>query len=158
MGDDVRMGRVDEPEGAVDLDANAVARLVDALAASETVAAFVFGSYARGTAGPLSDLDVGVWLRPALGRDARLDLRLALASRAERAVGGEVDLVVLQDASPLLVHHALKDRRWLFDADPVVRMRLEVEAVVEFLDTAPLRATVAAGVEQRLREGRFGRS
>jgi predicted nucleotidyltransferase len=68
--------------------------------------AFIFGSQARGTAGAGSDLDLGVQFRtPPEGLDY-LDLLSALSDLA----GVEVDLVVLNRASAILRHQAMKHR------------------------------------------------
>ncbi|MDA8067379.1 MAG: hypothetical protein M0T77_02020 [Actinomycetota bacterium] len=69
-----------------------------------------------------------------------------------------MDRVVLNDAPPLLRHRALRDGQRLLDRDPVARVRLETRALLDYLDTGPLRATLAAGVRHRIEEGPFGRS
>jgi predicted nucleotidyltransferase len=76
-----------------------------ALDRPSVVSALLFGSQATGKAGPLSDVDLAVWL----------------------------------------------------DRDPRTRIKLEADAVLEYLDTAPLRETLAAGIRHRIAEGRFGR-
>jgi predicted nucleotidyltransferase len=57
-------------------------------------AVWLFGSHAAGTAGPDSDVDLGVLCRPRLGVD-----RFALVDEVANAVGCEVDVVDL-DAVP----------------------------------------------------------
>ncbi|NLT06657.1 MAG: nucleotidyltransferase domain-containing protein [Solirubrobacterales bacterium] len=133
-------------------------RLASALDRDGVAAAYVFGSQARGEAGPLSDVDVAVWAAPGMLPRDRFELRMRLTSAATRALAGErVDLVVLDDASPLLRQRAWRDGRLLIDRDPVTRVRDEARALVEFLDTKPLREQMAAGVRNRIAEGRFGR-
>lgn len=133
-------------------------RLTRALDRDGVAAAYVFGSQARGDAGPLSDVDVAVWATPGMLPRERFELRMRLMSAASKAVGGKpVDLVVLDDASPLLRQRAWRDGQLLLDRDPVTRVRDEARALVEFLDTKPLRDQMAAGVRNRISEGRFGR-
>lgn len=133
-------------------------RLASALDRDGVAAAYVFGSQARGEAGPLSDVDVAVWAAPNMLPRERFELRMRLTSAATKALAGErVDLVVLDDASPLLRQRAWRDGRLLIDRDPVTRVRDEARALVEFLDTKPLREQMAAGVRNRIAEGRFGR-
>jgi predicted nucleotidyltransferase len=143
----------------VRLDPAAKDRLAEALDLDGVVAASLFGSQATGTAGPLSDVDVAVWLDPALDASARLDLRLKLSTAAARAVGSEdVDVVVLNDASPLLQHRAQRSGVPLVERDRGARVRLESRALLDYLDTKPLREELARGVRDRIAEGRFGRS
>jgi hypothetical protein len=55
-------------------------------------------------------LTLAVWVAPGIDERRRFALRLELANAAERALGGQaVDLVVLDDASPLLRQRAWRD-------------------------------------------------
>jgi uncharacterized protein len=139
------------------LDSSGRKLLHDVLDRDGVAAAYIFGSQARGNAGPLSDIDIGVWASPGLDPRQRFSLRLKLAGAAEQALGREVDLVLLDDAPPLLRHRAWHDGELVIDRDPRTRVRDEARALVEFLDTQPLRDQTAAGVSHRLAEDRFGR-
>jgi predicted nucleotidyltransferase len=140
------------------LDRAALDRLAGALDREGVVAAMLIGSQARGSAGPLSDVDVGVWHKPGLDSKALLELRLELTDAAARALGtDEVDVVLLNGATPLMRHRAIRDARRLVERDPKARVRLEARAVLDYLDTAPLRAELARGLRHRIEEGRYGR-
>ena len=140
------------------LDDTRKASVRNALDNDQVAAAYLFGSQARGRPGPLSDVDLGVWACPDLSARERFDLRLRLIGAVERVLDGQpVDLVVLDDAPPLLRHRAWRDGELLLDRDPRTRVRDEARALVEYLDTKPLREQTAAGVSKRLAEGRFGR-
>jgi predicted nucleotidyltransferase len=136
------------------IDKSARMRLAAALDREGVVAALLHGSQATGKATALSDVDVAVWLDPSLSDDARLDLRLALTREIDSR---QVDLVILNDASPLLAHRVRQSGIQLVDRDPVARIRLETQALIEYLDTKPLREELARGTRDRLTEDRFGR-
>lgn len=122
------------------------------------VAASLVGSQARGTAGPLSDVDLAVWVQPGLEPQRRHTLALSLTAGAAAVLGtDEIDLVTLNDASPLMRHTAVRDGIRFVERDQAERVRLEARALLDYLDTAPLRATLATGVTRRIAEGRFGR-
>ncbi|MDP9188495.1 MAG: nucleotidyltransferase domain-containing protein [Actinomycetota bacterium] len=140
------------------LDSALLDRLGEALDQPGVVLASLFGSQVAGKPGPLSDVDVAVWLDPGLQASERLDARLRLLTAAEGVLGERsVDLVVLNDAPPLLQNRASRGRLKLVERDPRARVRLESEALIRFLDTEPLRAELATGLSRRLEEGRFGR-
>lgn len=158
ISDDVNMTVVDERSRVPPLDAAALDRLSHTLDREGVVAAMLIGSQARGSAGPLSDVDIGVWHVPGLDPAARLQLRLDLIKAASDALGTpEVDVVPLNDATPLMRHRAIRDGRRLVERDPKARVRFEARALLDYLDTAPLRAELSRGLRHRIEEGRFGR-
>jgi predicted nucleotidyltransferase len=156
MRDDSGMTKVDERSPPIALDEARLARLARALDRDGIVSASLFGSHAAGKPGPLSDVDVAVWVDPDADRD--LDLQLELTTSVASALGtNEVDVVILNDAPPLLRHRAIRSQQVLVDRDPRLRVRFEARALIEYLDTRPLRAELARGLRHRLAEDRFGR-
>ena len=91
----------------------------------DIVAAWLFGSVARGRSGPESDVDLAVLT--AGDPPATLEgLHADLAAELGRAVGREVDVVVVNRASPDLVHRVLRDGKLLLDRDRSSRIAFEV--------------------------------
>lgn len=110
-----------------------------------------------GTAGPLPDVALAVgatWAGSAVAPHAR-----SVVDRGRVGVLGtdEIDLVTLNDASLLMRHTAARDGIRVVERDHAERVRLEARALLDYLDAAPLRATLATGVTRRIAEGRFGR-
>jgi predicted nucleotidyltransferase len=93
-------------------------------------AAYLFGSAARGTAGPESDVDLGVLYsgEPPRGLDS-----FRLEGEIEDLLGLPVQVVTLDEAPPDLVHRVLLGKL-LIDRDPSRRVRFEVRAHHEFFD------------------------
>ncbi len=110
------------------------------------VAAWLFGSVARGTAGPASDVDVAV-LRDAVAPARTLDdLPLGLEDVLGRRLGRPVQVVELASAPDDLVHRVLRDGVLLVDRDPARRVRFEVRSRARYFDMAPIwRRYRAAG-------------
>jgi len=73
---------IDEKSRVPPIDKAALERLSHALDQEGVVAAMLIGSQARGTVGPLSDVDIAIWHDPALDPRGRLDLQLKLADEA----------------------------------------------------------------------------
>jgi predicted nucleotidyltransferase len=102
------------------------------------VAVYLFGSVARGDAGPDSDVDVGILF--AAAPPATLDApRFAIEGEVERRLGRPVQVVALNRASPDLVHRVLRDGRLVLDRDRSARIRFEVRSRNEYFDMAPIR-------------------
>ena len=149
---------VDEKSRVPPIDAAALERLTEALDLDGVVAAMLIGSQARGTAGPLSDVDIAVWHDPNLDPKASFQLQLDLIGAASHALAtDEVDVVMLNRAPPLLRHRAVRDGKRLVERDPVARVRFEARTLLDYLDTMPLRVEMSRGLRKRIQEGRFGR-
>lgn len=102
----------------------------------DILTAYLFGSVARGTPRPTSDVDVGVLLAEDPPRS--LDgLLLDLEGELERDLGVPVQLVVLNRAPCDLVHRVLRDGKLLVDRDPATRIRFEVRTRNDFFDLEP---------------------
>ena len=97
--------------------------------------AYLFGSVARGEGHQSSDLDVGVVFSP-IPAPAPLD---QLVTDLEAAAGRRLDLVVLNDAAPLLTHEAIRAGRMIVCRDDDERVSFETHATARYLDTAHLR-------------------
>lgn len=112
--------------------------------------AYLYGSQASGQTGPLSDTDIAVYL------DRRVKpgiYRLRLMEALSKVVGrNNLDLIVLNEASPLLKHEVVKYGRILKDALPL-RISFEIETVQEFLDTAHLRQVQRSVLADNIRRG-----
>lgn len=140
------------------LDVAALRTLSHAFDRDGVVSAMVIGSQARGTAGPLSDIDIAYWHETELNPKARTSLRLQLVAAASTALGtDEIDVVPLNHASPLLRQRAVRDGNRFIERDAKARVRFEARAIIEYLDTEPLRAVLSRGLRKRIREDRFGR-
>jgi predicted nucleotidyltransferase len=97
--------------------------------------AYVFGSVSRGEARRSSDVDLGV-VFSTVPAPAELD---QLATDLEVAAGCRVDLVVLNDAAPLLIHEVIRARGAIVCRDDDERVDFETRATARYLDTAHLR-------------------
>jgi uncharacterized protein len=158
IGDDEGM-KVDERAYVPEIDDDALRRLSEALDKDGVVAAMLIGSQARGEAGPLSDVDIAVWHEPEMDRKQSWDLQLALIGAAQDALKtNEVDLVMLNQAPPLLQHRAIRDAVRLVERDRDQRVRFETRALLNYFDTQPLRDELRRGLKHRIQEDRFGRS
>jgi len=95
------------------------------------MAAYVFGSVARGRPGPSSDLDVAVLLDERCLQEFSVP---SFMSQIEKARGGRADVVVLNRADEIVKREVRCSGRLVFERDPQVRKRFEVSSRKSYED------------------------
>lgn len=110
-------------------------RAAPAVLAQQPVAvAYLFGSHARGQAGPLSDVDVAL-LAPTVEPHDRLDLRLRISGRlADVARLPTLDVIVLDESPLVLAGEVVRDGVVIHSVDEGLRSEYESRIFREFVD------------------------
>ncbi len=127
----------------------------------EILEAYLFGSRARGDAAAHSDLDVAVYvdredLPPApFGYAAGLTAELMAEFQAGLGIE-RLDVVVLNDAPPLLYHRVLRDGERLLSRDLAATTTREGRALPRYCDYLPQLRKIDRELARRLADGRFG--
>lgn len=117
----------------------------------EVIAAYLFGSYASDTVGPLSDVDIAVLFDEGSDID-RIYLKLCVeVSKALHT--DEVDLLILNKAPITLKYKVLKEGKLLFCRDEVKRIRFQVKVINDYIDTKPLRDMYNRELFKRIKKG-----
>lgn len=118
--------------------------------------ALLFGSRAPGgRPRPDSDWDVAVYLDERLSPADRFAEQVRLSALLSDL--GRVDLIVLNDAPPLLAHRVLLHGRRLLVRDQVAFVRFFVRTLAASGDEAHWRQVHEQARRRRLEEGRYGR-
>lgn len=141
------------------MDLNALRPQLEGVFAQRPVRlAYLFGSQVKGRAHADSDVDVAVLLNESLTADERFAERLTLIGALSRLFRTDnVDVAILNEASPLLCYNVLRDGVLLYCADESARVAFQVRALRTYEDTAPLRRMLAEAMERRIRAGTFGK-
>lgn len=143
---------IEDPPANLDLNA-----VRDAVAVDDVSLAVVFGSYAAGEAGPLSDLDVAVRFRDGVPRARRLDLLDELTVAVVDAAGVEaVDLLDLDAVGPMIGYEALANGVLVY-GDRAEAVDLEAALLLRKLDFRPVKRAWDRALESRIRDGSYGR-
>jgi len=136
-------------------------RIAAALAPfSDVRVAYVFGSRARGSARPDSDLDLALAFRRELEPSARGELVLRVIAALTAAIGtlGErADVVDLERAGSALGFRVIRDGKLVLCRDPGERVRLEAAIARRYDDDRPHRELfrrAARAAAERMSTGR----
>ena len=124
----------------------------------DVVLAYLFGSHARGTAGPLSDVDIAVLARTGMGSQELFDLRLDLiGGLMERLACNDVDVILLNQAPLALSYRVLRDGRLVYCRDEQVRIEYQAGIVSRYLDFKPVIERHERAILERARRGELSR-
>ncbi|MFH1187414.1 MAG: nucleotidyltransferase domain-containing protein [bacterium] len=97
---------------------------------------YIFGSVAKGTAGPLSDLDVAIFVDSADKKEQekiRENIRENLEEKLNLA--DKVDVVILnEEIPPLLESQVVYNGELIFSKDEAKRAHYEARAISRWLD------------------------
>jgi predicted nucleotidyltransferase len=134
-------------------------RLAVALARrSEVLEAYLFGSVARGQAQPHSDLDVAVYVEPPALERPGFGIAAEIASDLAQALGrDDVDVVILNEAPPLLYRSVLKEGVRVLSRDLRATTTREGGALSRYCDYVPQLEKIERVHRARIRAGQFGR-
>lgn len=116
------------------------------------VAVYLFGSQAKGTAGPTSDVDVAILLDDAFNLQAHPMFRLELTAKLERYLKTPVDLLILNQANLVLRNQVLKYGRLLFEHDHRQRVAFEVRSRQDYFDFKPMLDVLHKKLTQQIQE------
>lgn len=121
-------------------------RINDVLSARrEILEAYLFGSHARGEGQAHSDIDIAVFVDEAKTEPSLFGYRSELTAALMSGLGtNSVDVVVLNDAPPLLYHRVLRDGSRLLSRDLRATTVREGRALSRHCDFAPHLAKIDA--------------
>lgn len=130
-----------------------------ALLASEAslVAAYGFGSVFQNESSADSDIDIALLFdKDALDEARRVESAARIHTALQRVSPITLDLVVLNDAPPLLADRVVRTGRVLFGAGDPRRVVFEQRSLLEYLDFLPVLEAYDRALLARAREGRLG--
>jgi predicted nucleotidyltransferase len=116
------------------------------------VAAYLFGSVARGSAGPLSDVDIALLVPDRRQRQTVCDRVTDALCRRLRT--SRIDVISLADAPAALRYRVVRDGWLVVRRDAAAVQRFVADTVLQYLDFKPLRDRAFARMSRGILEGR----
>lgn len=117
----------------------------------EILCAYLFGSAAQEKAmHPESDIDLALLVSPAVPQEKYWDYRSDLAMDLGEKMPRELDLILLNDASPFLKYQILATGKLIYDASRKARQNFVVSSLMEYYDFLPIKEIVERKALTRL--------
>jgi predicted nucleotidyltransferase len=112
---------------------------------------------AQDRARPDSDIDIAVLVGRRIPDARALRYRLKLSVELGAALHrSDVQLVILNDASPLLAQRVLSRGALVFERAHAARVRFQVQTASRYADMVPTMERYVRRLKQDVREGRVG--
>ncbi|MGM0396467.1 MAG: type VII toxin-antitoxin system MntA family adenylyltransferase antitoxin [Bacillota bacterium] len=92
--------------------------------------AYLFGSFVKGKVREDSDIDIAIYQVEKLDTDTYLAIKSELSEACKR----EIDLIILNDATPLLKYEIYRNNILLFSRDKSVESNFKVKTLFEYND------------------------
>jgi transcriptional regulator with XRE-family HTH domain len=125
----------------------------------EIAAAYLYGSFAKGLAGRLSDVDVAVLLDESVSlKDSPFGYKADLLTDLMQALRtNSIDLLIANNAPPFLRFQIARYGRLIFSRSEVLRIEFQVKAIADYNDIKPLLDIQNRYLSQRVRSGAYGK-
>ena len=97
--------------------------------------AYLFGSAAKGKAGALSDIDIGVYLSAGMTKAQRNQKRLELIAKLTTTLKNDrIDLLIINDTPPVLNFEIIKPNVLVLARDHDLKLDVEQRIMSRYLD------------------------
>lgn len=96
----------------------------------EIIFAYIFGSYVKNELRKDSDIDIAIYLANDMDTNTYLRIKMDLSEILKR----EVDLIILNDSTPLLKYEIYKNNILIFTRDKSLESKYKVRTLFEYND------------------------
>ncbi|KXB06146.1 hypothetical protein AKJ53_01210 [candidate division MSBL1 archaeon SCGC-AAA382F02] len=103
----------------------------------EVLAAYLYGSIAKGTTHKESDVDIALLLEEGFSPEGLYTARISEEIEKKMNANREVDVRVLNDRPITFQHQVLRDGKKIFTRDRRARINFETEVYDRYLDYRP---------------------
>ena len=119
------------------------------------LAIYLFGSRASGKARKYSDIDIAALYDEKVDKKEYTDKRIEIMTAVSELLDREVDVVVLNQAPPILKYHILKYGMRLYERSNRQEHSFEVQAIQEYFDFLPIRSRMEQGLIRKVKTQRW---
>lgn len=123
---------------------------------AEVIAAYLFGSQAKGKATADSDVDIAVLLSPDFDLQEHFMYRIERIVELEQLCQRPVDVVILNQATLVLRNQVLKYGRLVYERDHRQRVAFEVRSRQAYYDFQPMLALLHRALVRQIKEVGLG--
>jgi len=104
----------------------------------EVLLCYLYGSYVSGNRSEFSDIDLGILLDSTYKKHYLYQVDLSLEIEKEFGNKIEIDLCILNDATPRFLYNVIKRGRIIHSKDETFQHEFEIKVLYDYLEIKPL--------------------
>lgn len=104
----------------------------------EVLLCYLYGSYIFGNRSEFSDIDIGILLDKTFKKPYLYQVDLSLEIEKEFGNKIEIDLCILNDATPRFLYNIIKNGRIIHSKDEMLQYEFEIKILYDYLEIKPL--------------------
>ncbi|MBA7679108.1 hypothetical protein ES703_87391 [subsurface metagenome] len=104
----------------------------------EVLLCYLYGSYVSGNRSEFSDIDLGILLDRTYKKHYLYQVDLSLEIEKEFGNKIEIDLYILNDATPRFLYNIIKCGRIIHSKDETIQHEFEIRVLYDYLEIKPL--------------------
>lgn len=116
------------------------------------LAAYLFGSQAKGAANKYSDVDIAVLFDVQLKPEEYTDKQIAIMNNISQALNREADVVILNSAPLFLKYYILKEGVKIYERQGRDERSFEAKAITEYFDFLPIKNRIENALLNKIKE------
>ncbi len=122
------------------------------LGQKDIICVYLFGSCANNKQNRYSDVDLAVLVDSTINRDKYTDLQIKIMNDLAEELKSEVDVIILNRASPLLKFQIIKSGIKLSDKRRAFDRKFEAAALLEYFDFLPIKNFLENNMLRKIKE------
>jgi len=104
----------------------------------EILLCYLYGSYVSGNRTEFSDIDIGTFLDKTFKKHYLYQIELSLEIEKEFNNKIEIDLCILNEATPRFLYNVIKSGRNIYSKEKKIQLEFEIRTLYYYLDIKPM--------------------
>ncbi len=104
----------------------------------EILLCYLYGSYVSGNRTEFSDIDIGIFLDKTFKKHYLYQIELSLEIEKEFNNKIEIDLCILNEATPRFLYNVIKSGRNIYSKEKKIQLEFEIRTLYYYLDIKPM--------------------
>lgn len=122
----------------------------------DIIAVYIYGSFASGTAGSHSDLDIALLRTSHKDRKENVEAKVRYQRELSDLLKRPVDIVFLRESGEILSYNILKNGRLVIEKDKTLHRSFTATRLIQCLDFHFLEQRMQQGMTAAMRRERHG--